>query len=243
MIPNHLAIVPLSPERRAAMQAVAEVERRLARNTLCADYPYAHAFFRILKGSKRITVREIRKFSPSLSEHELRGNRTRWISAIDQLIESRGANCPLPLSSHEAGALFPEILFNRDERNRRHRDLTGEKRGRLELKLAALALRNHQSIAGQAEIELAFETPETVSGWSSRWSGSGLSSVELEDMFFRWSERFPSLAKLERWMFEGVPLWQITSEASAMGREATEIVRTLERWMVPNKLTFRKSVS
>lgn len=55
MIPNCRSLVPLSPARRAAMQAIAFVENRHERNVYCADYPYANAFFRFLRGSRRVT--------------------------------------------------------------------------------------------------------------------------------------------------------------------------------------------
>lgn len=80
MIPSHLSLVPFSPERRAAMEAIAEVERRRSRGAVSAAYPYASAFFRRLTGSTRITVREINYFAPVLTARELRGSASfrRW---------------------------------------------------------------------------------------------------------------------------------------------------------------------
>ncbi|WP_353622721.1 plasmid SOS inhibition protein A, partial [Citrobacter sp. Cf115] len=83
MIPSHLSLVPFSPERRAAMEAIAEVERRRSRGAVSAVYPYASAFFRRLTGSTRITIREIHHFAPVLTARELRGSRDSWLSAID----------------------------------------------------------------------------------------------------------------------------------------------------------------
>ncbi len=40
MIPANLSLVPFSPERRAAMEAIAEVERRRSRGAVSAAYPY-----------------------------------------------------------------------------------------------------------------------------------------------------------------------------------------------------------
>ncbi|MEQ4763565.1 plasmid SOS inhibition protein A, partial [Klebsiella aerogenes] len=62
---------------------------------------------------------------------------------------------------------------------------------------------------------------------------------DREEMFWRWSERFPSLSGLEHWMFEGEPFWAVMAETNALARENPESVRQLERWMVPNKLTTR----
>ena len=61
-------------------------------------------------------------------------------------------------------------------------------------------------------------------------------------MFWRWSERFPSLESMERWMTESQPFWTVMAETDALARESTESVRQLERWMVPNKLTARSRV-
>ncbi|WP_158650121.1 plasmid SOS inhibition protein A, partial [Klebsiella pneumoniae] len=97
MIPANLSLVPFSPERRAAMEAIAEVERRRSRGAVSTMYPYASAFFRRLTGSTRITIREIHHFAPVLTARELRGSRDSWLSAIDALIESRGTRCWLPL--------------------------------------------------------------------------------------------------------------------------------------------------
>lgn len=131
MIPVSRSLVPLSPARRAAMQAIAFVENRHERNVYCADYPYAHAFFRLLRGSRRAA---------------------------------------------------------------------------------------------------------SVSSWISRWSDSQLHHTELEIMFYRWSERFPSLKSLDRWEMAGQPLWRLGAEAGFLSEESTTMTQELERWMVPNKL-------
>lgn len=73
MIPANLSLVPLSKECRAAMQAIADVERKLERGTYVAEFAYARAFFRILNGSKRVTVKDIGWFSAGMTEQELRG--------------------------------------------------------------------------------------------------------------------------------------------------------------------------
>ncbi|MEB6855196.1 plasmid SOS inhibition protein A [Escherichia coli] len=239
MIPSHLSLVPFSPERRAAMEAIAEVERRRSRGAVSSMYPYASAFFRRLTGSTRITIREIHHFAPVLTARELRGCRDSWLSAIDALIESRGTCCWLPLPFGAGQRLFPEVRFQQTERVRRQDELRDEKYTRQRRKEACLQERAYQALAGQAEIELAFHTPETVSSWSARWSGTELRQYELEEMFWRWSERFPSLAPMERWMMANQPFWSVMVESDALARECLEPVRQLERWMVPNKLTHR----
>lgn len=56
MIPANLSLVPFSPERRAVMEAIAEVERRRTRGAVSSAYPWVSAFFRRLTGSARVTI-------------------------------------------------------------------------------------------------------------------------------------------------------------------------------------------
>lgn len=240
MIPSHLSLVPFSPERRAAMEAVAEVERRRSTGAASTAYPYASAYFRRLTGSTRITIREIHHFAPVLTARELRGCRESWLSAIDALIESRGTCCWLPLPAGAGQRLFPEVAFQQAERVRSQDALRDEKYSRQRRKEQCQRESAYQALAGQAEIELAFHTPGTVSSWCARWSGTELRQYDLEEMFWRWSERFPSLSALERDEFAREPLWSMVFEAGLLTEEASVSVRQLEHWMVPNKLTFRE---
>ena len=242
MIPVSLSLVPQSAGRRAAMQAIGEVEKKLARGAHLAAYPYARAFFRYFRGCRRITVRELNFFAPVLTVQELRGSKESWLSAIDTLIESRGACCYLPLPAGAGQSLFPEVCFQQTERVRRQDEMRVEKSSRQRRKEQCQHERAYQALAGQAEIELAFHTPDTVSSWSSRWSGSTLREYDLESMFWRWSERFPSLASLDRVEFAGAPFWSVTYEAGQLAGEAHASVVHLERWMVPNKLMLREAV-
>lgn len=57
------------------------------------------------------------------------------------------------------------------------------RQNRKESRLRELA---YQALAVQAEIELAFHSPETVSSWIARWSGNKLSQLDLKAMFWRW---------------------------------------------------------
>ncbi|QFI19908.1 plasmid SOS inhibition protein A (plasmid) [Klebsiella aerogenes] len=239
MIPVHLSLVPFSPERRAAMEAIAEVERRRSRGAVSTVYPYACAYFRQLTGSTRITIREIHHFAPVLTTRELWGSRESWLSAIDVLIESRGRCCWLPLPVNAGQHLFPEVAFQQTERVRCQDALRDEKYTRQRRKAACQRETAYQALAGQAEIELAFHTPETISSWSARWSGTELRQYDLEEMFWRWSERFPSLEPMERWMMANQPFWSVMVESDALAKVSPEPVRQLERWMVPNKLIHR----
>lgn len=178
-----------------------------------------------------------------LTAQELRGGKECWLNAIDMLIESRGTCCYLPLPVGAGQNLFPEVHFQKIERVRCQDELRNEKYSRRRRKELCQRERAYQALAGQAEIDLSFHTPDTVSSWSSRWSGTTLSEYDLESMFWRWSERFRSLAALERGEFVGEPFWCVTYEAAQLAREAHAAVVQLERWMVPNKLIHREGVS
>ncbi len=239
MIPTNRSLVPLSLARRAALEAIAQVENKFERHQYCADYAYARAFFRILKGSKRVTLKDIQYFSPTLREADYRGTKHDWLRAIDRMIASAGEYCPYPLSSNGIVELFPERRFHATERQRRKTELHGEKYSRQCERRKQARQRAAEVAKGQAEIDLAFHTPETVSSWVSRWSDSAVGHYELEAMFYRWSERFPSLKQMDRWDMAGQPLWRLGAEAAYFSRDATGQVRELERWMVPNKLPHR----
>lgn len=59
-----------------------------------------------------------------------------------------------------------------------------------------------------------------MSSWGSRWAGSALHQYDIEDMFWRWSGRFPSLAELDRDEFWGEPFWCVTREAGLLAADA-----------------------
>lgn len=90
------ALIPLSTEQQAAMQAVAVTEQRRRQGRTLSAWPYASAFFRCLNGSRRISLSDLRFFMPSLTAEELRGNRSQWLYAVDVLIETQGEVCLLP---------------------------------------------------------------------------------------------------------------------------------------------------
>lgn len=93
----------------------------------------------------------------------------------------------------------------------------------------------YQTLVAQAEIELAFHSPETVGSWHARWSDR-VAEHDLETLFWQWGERFPSLAGMERWQWQDMPFWQVIAEAGMAARVVGHAVREMERWMVPNKL-------
>jgi len=233
--------VPLSAERQAALRAIVETENRLQRGARLCAYPYAAAFFRCLNGSRRISLADLRVFSPALTAEALHGRRERWLRAVDQLIESRGDACCLPLPSDAAEGLFPSVGFRTVERRRQKLSLHEQKYTRQRCREEALRKQACEASAAQAEIDLAFHTPETVSSWLSRWSGGSVPEYELESMLMRWRRRFPSLSDVEPW--PGEPLWRVVYEMALAGKSAAAHVRSLERWMVPNKLTHKEAAT
>ncbi|MGE9553639.1 plasmid SOS inhibition protein A [Erwinia amylovora] len=242
MIPKNRSLVPLCEARRAMLQAVDYVERRRERHAPCADFPYAQAFFRFLKGSKRISLRELRFFSPTLRQDDFRGSRREWLQAIDWLIESGGcATHPLP---PDAGRLlFPEVIFQCSERRHRKTEMRDEKYSRQYRRREALKERARLALTAQAEIELAFQTPATAASWASRWTDTEVLQSDLISMFYRWAGRFSSMAGFVSLYFYGEPLWRLTAEAGFRSKEASEAMRVLDRWMVPNKLTQGRGIA
>jgi hypothetical protein len=229
------ALVPLSTEQQAAWRAVAETEKRRHQGNTLAEYPYAGAFFRCLNGSRRISLSDLRFFMPSLTAEELRGNRSQWLYAVDVLIETQGEVCLLPLPGDAAEQLFPSVRFRVRERSRHKSALVMQKYSRQQAREAEQKTRAYQALVAQAEIELAFHSPETVGSWHARWSDR-VAEHDLETLFWQWGERFSSLAGMERWQWQDMPFWQVITEAGMAAREAGHAVREMERWMVPNKL-------
>ncbi|NWC63995.1 plasmid SOS inhibition protein A [Cedecea sp. P7760] len=239
MIPKHMALVPKNDARRAAMFAILDVEKRHEQGRAQADYPYARAFFRHLMGSKRITRKEINFFAGAISDENLRGNKERWASAIDTLISSQGNVCYLPLGMNDARRVFPEVYFSAQDRLQKRAELKSSRYSRQAEKEESHHEMRYLARVGQAKIDLAFQTPDTVSSWSSRWTQAEVSEYDLESMFFEWSGRFPELAEIERWQWQNEPLWALMMAVNDEAKKASPAERALARWMVPNKLTHK----
>lgn len=107
---------------------------------------------------------------PSLTAEELRGNRSQWLYAVDVLIETQGEVCLLPLPGDAAERLFPSVRFRVRERSRHKSALVMQKYSRQQAREAEQKARAYQALVAQAEIELAFHSPETVGSWHARWS-------------------------------------------------------------------------
>lgn len=118
MIPNHLALIPHNVHQFAAAQAIIDVERKQLRGTFLGQYPYARALFRHLRGgAMRITAKDIRFAAGDYSSKERGGaSKSDYIAALDKLIETRGMDCPLPLSSSMVKQYFPDEHYRLSER-------------------------------------------------------------------------------------------------------------------------------
>lgn len=229
------ALIPLSAEQQAAMQAVAVTEQRRRQGRTLSAWPYASAFFRCLNGSRRISLTDLRFFAPALTKEEFHGNRLLWLAAVDKLIESFGEVCVLPLPSDAGHRLFPSVPFREGERRRQKTTLTEQKYSRQREREAERRELEYQTCFAQAQIDLAFHTPATVGSWLSRWSGV-VEEHDLETIFWGWCGRFPSLSSFDRFFWQEEPLWRLIFEAGEAGRGAPVQIRALEQWMIPNKL-------
>lgn len=240
MIPSHRALVPFSAARRAAMEAILAVENRTNRGHRHADYPYARAFFRAFNGSKRVTAHDISYFSAGMTDKELRGHKESWLSAIDTLIESRGERCYLPLAGNAGASIFPEVFFRDTERRDQRISLSVHKGARLRLREEEHRKALYQAKLGQAAIELAHHTPDSLGTWWEGWEQHELNAWDLDRMVWAWIERTPSLQGVEKYIWSDCPLWAVMGEVRRVGNERDEQAVALDAWMLPNKLTCRE---
>jgi len=236
MIPSHLSVVPYGLMARAAMQAISVVEKHHSGRGHHGDYPYARAFFRALDGNRNITLASFRSFAPELSAAEYRGSRSQWLNAVNLLIESRGACCCLPLPTNAAAALFPVEVFRIGERHASQEALRSRQFERLALREASRGQRRREALRGQAAIELAFQTAESLSAWRAHHEEQGVCESDLEEMLWQWVARIPSLQHLERWQSEEQPLWAQIGDIHHASRSRTSTACQLDTWLTPNKL-------
>ncbi|MDQ9369596.1 plasmid SOS inhibition protein A, partial [Escherichia coli] len=142
-------------------------------------------------------------------------------------IETQGEVCLLPLPGDAAERLFPSVRFRVRERSRHKSALVMQKYSRQQAREAEQKARAYQALVAQAEIELAFHSPETVGSWYARWSDR-VAEHDLETLFWQWGERFPSLAGMERWQWQDMPFWQVIAEAGMAARVVGHAVREMD---------------
>ncbi|QQK74048.1 plasmid SOS inhibition protein A (plasmid) [Pectobacterium versatile] len=239
MIPNHLSMVTLSPQRQAALAAIVEVEQRKAAGKRLSDYPHARTYFKLLTGKSRPRRTDMWKAGFYIDPRDRLVNLKETERAFDVLISSGGQYCPNPLSISVRDQLFPEMLFKQRQRHEKRADLSSSKRDRMMSKQKLQKTLLHLNLVDRAVIDLNFQTPDTIKAWYDRWQEE-LFSDQLEVHFWRWMSRFPSLRELKqlRWMKE--PLWYVICEASRKSAERTPFVKVVESLFVPNKLGVQR---
>lgn len=240
MIPNHLALVPISPFQLAAIQAIACVEAKQDAGRSLPTYPYAKALFRALNdGRAKITAADIQSVDASYDPKERFGStKQRYIEAIDTLLETRGERCPLPLSGSMIETFFPETRLRHQERHHRRWDLKSDRKRRQQDKERLQKRRRYQVNVAQAEIELAFSTPSELAAWYKRQDRHGIYDDDLIGMVQAWSLRFTSMQREAFSM--GQPLWSIVKSMRSELESRTEIEQWLDELMLPNKLEDRR---
>ena len=237
MIPRSHALVPLQPQRRAAMQAIGYVESRSETAHRMGRYPYAHAFFRFM-GKPAIGVDDIRMLDGTFDPGQRgRPGKERYIAALDMLISTRGASCPSPLSGGVGHSLFPEVERRERQRGEQRARLKANRRQNVEAKAGEQKRIRYETLLGQAEIELAFCTPSTVRPWYDNWSRRDLLLHDLGELVYAWFSRFPSLGHFDRYFLRYEPLWVVMLEVNLHADEQSEFEVYLDRLMLPNRLS------
>lgn len=238
MIPNAMALAPLLPERQAALQAIIAVERAQQTGSRLARYPFTAAFMKQLSGSSRISVKGLNRIHGIY--YRPCGKRAplpEWESALDILLSTAGEVCPLPLPCELAGILFPEAVFRHTERAGHMLSKTLTRSARRTRQAAEHEQQRIECTIRQAEIELAFRTPDTLRGWFSAWCDD-VPEYDMKNMIAAWARRFPALTDLET-----LQLWsedaacEVAGEIHLRALHMSCAQAALNSWLVPNKLT------
>lgn len=239
MIPDSHALVSLSPEQQAAMKAIAYVDEKREKNPLwkCYTFPYAQAFLRFLCGKGKVTGGSLNQIRGVLWSREEKIPLASYERALDIFISSRGVYCPTPLPSDLARYVFPEIRFSRRDRQEKRHKRACQVHSRREERRRQEAENRYAALVGQAEIDLAFQTPESLRAWYLRWSQHELRAWDIERMLWSWLERCPSLSAFERWQYSGYPVWVLEADIREAAASLTPGQKALECWVVPNKLS------
>ncbi len=238
MIPTSLALVPLQPERQAALRAIATVELAQQKGARSGRYPYAAAFMKQLSGASRISVKTLNRIKGIyLQPREKRAPLPEWESALDAFLSTAGEVCALPLPGELATTLFPEAVFRRAGRAKHAADKTVSHAARRGQQAADYRERQLENLIRQAETELAFRTPETLRGWFVAWRDS-VPEYDLKNMIAAWARRFPSLNGLETLMpYSGEVACEVAGEIHLRALHMDSAQKGMNRWLVPNKLT------
>lgn len=236
MIPNHLALIPHNVHQFAATQAIIEVESKQQRGVRLAPFPYAKALFRHLRGgAERITAKDLRFAVGDYTPTSLGGaSKSDYIAALDRLIETRGRDCPLPLSGSTVGEYFPDERYRQSERQERQWALRFLRHDKIEAKQRQQKRRRYQAQVAQAQIELAFTTPSELSAWYKRQERQGIFDDDLIESVYAWSQRFCDMNSNE--FLSGQPLWAILQAMRDELSARSEPTQWLDWLLLGNKL-------
>ncbi|MEN4051919.1 plasmid SOS inhibition protein A [Serratia marcescens] len=240
MIPNSHALTPNDEYQQAAVHAVVLVEQKKEQGKRLARFPYAKAFFRVLNnGRSQIRALDIRLLASNYSPEERDGSPIeRYVEALDLLLESNGKYCPLPLPSDTAARLFPANAVRLRERDNRKWEMKFERQKRRHSREKQQKRRRYQNMLAQAEIELAFVTPSTVSSWYAHWSRKDIYEHDLSGSFDAWLERFPCFSRFEMRHCKGDALWSVVEYLGKVEAELTDAERIFNTLLLPNKLSY-----
>ena len=158
--------------------------------------------------------------------------------ALEVMLATGGEACPLPLTLDVQAELFPEIMHTRTDRRLHKSNLQTTRQMRRESREYDQRWKLRQNLLAKAEIDLNFQSPESIRTWYSRWSDE-FDAAELEGMFWRWQTRFSSLKELEWLRMSNEPLWSVMHELSYIVQDTPALISEAEHWGVPNKLAVK----
>ncbi|WP_313618937.1 plasmid SOS inhibition protein A [Pantoea septica] len=244
MIPTSLALVPLLPERQAALQAIAAVEHAQQKGARLARHPYAAAFMKQLSGGSRISIQALNRIQGIyLRPREKRAPLPEWESALDIFLSTAGEVCPLPLPGELATVLFPEAVFRRSERAGHAAQKSANRVSRRDWQAEDYQSRQLENRIRQAETELAFRTPDTLRGWFDAWRDC-VPEYDLKNMISAWASRFPSLTGLETLqLYAPDAACEVAGEIYLRALNMDSGQQEMNRWLVPNKLMDGTDIS
>ncbi|MEG0533415.1 MAG: plasmid SOS inhibition protein A [Citrobacter sp.] len=236
MIPSHLALIPHNVHQFAAAQAIIEVESKQLRGVNLATFPYAFALFRHLRGgAMRITAKDVRfAVGDFVSKAQGGAPKSDYIAALDRLIETRGRDCPLPLSGSTVARFFPDEHYRLSERKNRQWELRFTRVDKIEAKQRQQKRRRYQTLVAQAQIELAFTTPSELAAWYKRQERQGIFDDDLIESVYAWSQRFSGVRS--EVFLSGQPLWAVLNDMQNALANRTSTEKWLDILMLPNKL-------
>lgn len=186
-------------------------------------------------GAERITAKDLRFAVGDYTPTSLGGaSKSDYIAALDRLIETRGRDCPLPLSGITVGEYFPDERYRQSERKNRQWELRFVHVEKIEAKKRLQKRRRYQTMVSQAQIELAFTTPSELAAWYKRQERQGIYDDDLIESVHAWSQRFSGVCSDV--FLSGQPLWAVLNDMRDTLVSRTTVEQWLDSCVLPNKL-------